>query len=596
MKKNRKTFLRKSISITLSLLLVVMMIPFVELPVIAATINETESNNDYASANSFSLNSTISGKMGDSNDKDYFKISPSQNGKITLTISHNYSSNSDIYWNIVMYAYASGTYTEFYNQRIYANSGEINKLASIGAASGTIYYIKISTYYNATAGFTYNLKNEFTATNYYEREINNDYSTATSMSFNKTYGGVMNDSNDVDYYKFSPSQNGKIALNFTHAQSDNSDIYWNISMYAYSSGNYTEFYNQRIYANSGEVNKLASIGAASGTIYYIRISTYYNATTGFDYNIENSFTTTDYYEKEINNNYGLATPMSFNQTYGGVMNDDDDVDVYKFSPSQDGKISLTFSHDYSSNGDIYWNIVMYAYSSGTYIEFYNQRIYANSGETNKLSPIGASSGTTYYLKIYTYYNATTGFEYSLKNEFTATNYYEKEINKEYSLATPISLGASYGGVMNDDDDIDIYKITVSSTSTPLNFSHDYVNNGEVYWYIKVIDASTYSEIFSTRVNGSDSNGVVTTLNQSGTFYIKISTYYNATINYEYSILVGNPDTIKPTGSISSTNNVSSTQTATLRLSDNVGIAGYYWGTSVVTQITLIIKLQTLVYL
>ena len=97
-------------------------------------ISESENNDDYASANSFSLNSTISGNMKDSNDKDYFKITPSQNGKIALTLSHNYSSNTDVYWNIAMYAYSSGNYCEFYNQRIYANSGETKVLASIGAS------------------------------------------------------------------------------------------------------------------------------------------------------------------------------------------------------------------------------------------------------------------------------------------------------------------------------------------------------------------------------------------------------------------------------------------------------------------------------
>ena len=39
------------------------------------------------------------------------------------------------------------------------------------------------------------------------------------------------------------------------------------------------------------------------------------------------------------------------------------------------------------------------------------------------------------------------------------------------------------------------------------------------------------------------------------------------------------DSTNPTGSISSTNNVAASQTATLTLSDNVGVAGYYWGTS-----------------
>ena len=49
--------------------------------------------------------------------------------------------------------------------------------------------------------------------------------------------------------------------------------------------------------------------------------------------------------------------------------------------------------------------------------------------------------------------------------------------------------------MNDDDDIDNFKITISNSSTPFVFSHDYINNSDVYWNIKIIDASTYSEKF-----------------------------------------------------------------------------------------------------
>lgn len=51
---------------------------------------------------------------------------------------------------------------------------------------------------------------------------------------------------------------------------------------------------------------------------------------------------------------------------------------------------------------------------------------------------------------------------------------------------------------------------------------------------------------------------------------------NSTVTYHYNYGV---DVTNPTGSISSTNNVSTSQTVTLTLSDNVGVAGYYWGTS-----------------
>ena len=54
-------------------------------------ISESENNDDYASANSFSLNSTISGKMSSYDDADYYKITPTKNGKVELTFNNTYT-------------------------------------------------------------------------------------------------------------------------------------------------------------------------------------------------------------------------------------------------------------------------------------------------------------------------------------------------------------------------------------------------------------------------------------------------------------------------------------------------------------------------
>ena len=80
----KKKYFKKSVSVLLAFLMVMLAFLPVQLTVNAATddsdsvgaISESENNDDYASANSFSLNSTISGNMKDSNDKDYFKITP----------------------------------------------------------------------------------------------------------------------------------------------------------------------------------------------------------------------------------------------------------------------------------------------------------------------------------------------------------------------------------------------------------------------------------------------------------------------------------------------------------------------------------------
>lgn len=54
--------------------------------------------------------------------------------------------------------------------------------------------------------------------------------------------------------------------------------------------------------------------------------------------------------------------------------------------------------------------------------------------------------------------------------------------------------------------------------------------------------------------------------------------YNATNAQKFEIIKVT-DTTRPTGTIHSTNNVASSQTVTLSLSDDKGLIGYYWGTS-----------------
>lgn len=66
---------------------------------------------------------------------------------------------------------------------------------------------------------------------------------------------------------------------------------------------------------------------------------------------------------------------------------------------------------------------------------------------------------------------------------------------------------------------------------------------------------------------------------TATLTITMKDYDTGIVFNTKTITVTVPDTTKPTASISATNNVAASQTATLSLSDNAGLAGYYWGTS-----------------
>ena len=341
--------MKRFLSVFLSLLLMISIIPITELNVDAAGNYEVESNNDYSSAaDVLTINNSISGKMDSTADIDMYKITTLSNGKLSLSFTHNYK-DSTAYWRVMIYQYSGGKYNELSSLDIKGNSDEVIELPSVGAVSGGVYYIKVyltASYYDLV-GVSYSMVNNFTVTDYYEKEVNNSYDTATSISLNQTYSGTMNSTSDVDMYKITTSNSGKLALNFKHKYIDSS-AYWRVMIYQYSGGKYNELSSLDIKGNSDEVIELPSVGAVTGGVYYIKVyltASYYDL-VGLEYSLINSFTATNYYEKEINNSYDTATSISLNQTYSGTMNSTSDVDMYKITTSNNGKLSLSFKHNY----------------------------------------------------------------------------------------------------------------------------------------------------------------------------------------------------------------------------------------------------------
>ena len=577
--------MKRFLSVFLSLLLMISIIPITELNVDAAGNYEVESNNDYSSAaDVLTINNSISGKMDSTADIDMYKITTLSNGKLSLSFTHNYK-DSTAYWRVMIYQYSGGKYNELSSLDIKGNSDEVIELPSVGAVSGGVYYIKVyltASYYDLV-GVSYSMVNNFTVTDYYEKEVNNSYDTATSISLNQTYSGTMNSTSDVDMYKITTSNSGKLALNFKHKYIDSS-AYWRVMIYQYSGGKYNELSSLDIKGNSDEVIELPSVGAVTGGVYYIKVyltASYYDL-VGLEYSLINSFTATNYYEKEINNSYDTATSISLNQTYSGTMNSTSDVDMYKITTSNNGKLSLSFKHNYIDS-TVYWRVMIYQCSGGKYNELSSLDIRGNSDEVIELPSVGAVTGSVYYIKVYltaSYYDLV-GSEYSLTNSFTVTDYYEKEVNDSYDTSTQLYLNKEYNACMNRTSDKDYFKINLTSNETVnFKFSHTTVSGSSIPWKIKIFKyvSGSYTEIFSEYMYLNNGN-ITTTVNTSGTYYVMISTDYSSIVGVNYSVFVGINDTTKPTGSISSTNNVASSQTVTLNMSDNIEVSGYYWGTS-----------------
>ena len=204
----------------------------------------------------------------------------------------------------------------------------------------------------------------------YEYEDNDSYETANYIALGDSVTGIIEDRDDVDYYKVSTSMNGKIELSFCHTYADESGS-WVVSTYIYQDGQYTELSSQYIHLNDNEKVEIPYIGAVQNGIYYIKVVRDYSGVIEKNYSIQTSFVTSDCIEKEVNDTYAEATNVTLGNSYSGIISNANDKDYYKITAPENGKISLDFKHTYADESGS-WVVSTYIYQDGQYTELSSQ--------------------------------------------------------------------------------------------------------------------------------------------------------------------------------------------------------------------------------
>ncbi len=122
-------------------------------------------------------------------------------------------------------------------------------------------------------------------------------------------------------------------------------------------------------------------------------------------------------ETEDNNRLEKASSLSLNENMKGSLSDEDDVDFYKFEIPDDGKVSITFKHEYAKGSfttdeAILWKSQIYNAEGENLLVSENYDEYAGKNkEEQEGRTIGLPRGT-YYLKVES--DSYSGKEYMLK--------------------------------------------------------------------------------------------------------------------------------------------------------------------------------------
>ena len=160
-----------------------------------------------------------------------------------------------------------------------------------------------------------------------------------------------------------------------------------------------------------------------------------------------------------------------------------------------------------------------------------------------------------------------GYYWGTSSNYSSNNFYQ---TSSKSVTDTVSSSGTYyltvkdtSGNLSSTVSKTFYKTTLNANGGSVTPSYIITMNGNSFTFPTPSKSGSSYNGWST--SSSATSGVKTLTPTSNTTY--------------YAVWYSNSDTDKPTGSISSTNKVASSQTVTLTFSDNVGIAGYYWGTS-----------------
>jgi len=355
-------------------------------------INTESSVKTYASdsesaSQSIFVNKKNYGELSKSDEVDNYKFTLSSAGSVRIDFGKEYE-DSNRGWTVEVY---NSNWEIIKRDEFRCGNSKTDSSSVLGLASGT-YYLRIKGIRWEWTDTKYNFTLVYSASNSWEKEANNSFSTATKVNTNSVcYGSISNsDSTDIDYYKFSMANAGHIRIDFGKEYDSNADHGWNVILYNSEQEKYIEW---TFNCGNSKTDSTCEYGLPKGT-YYILIKPIDYDDTSVTYNFNINFSSSAVWEKELNDD--LATPnlMNVNTTYYGTTTSWNE-DCYKFTLKKNGTVSIDFGKAYDKDTSHGWDVRLYNTDRE---EVSKGDVYC--GDTNIKSVISTDLvAGSYYLKV-----------------------------------------------------------------------------------------------------------------------------------------------------------------------------------------------------
>jgi len=435
---------------------------FVMLLVVMATkpswvnaASEVEPNNSKATATNVPVNTWISGNGATSKSGDWYKFTVTESGYFSVMFEHGSLVNSTD-WEMYIYDSDGNMLGADYRGEYYKiDSGSNFSTMNIAVGEGT-YYIYLTLQWN-TSDWDYRININFTQETGWETEYNDGREMADKINVNKAYKGALMVEYDNDWYVFTVSKAGYVYVDFQHEMCESDTSYWSVSLY---DSKMNLLISDYVYGYENlSSNKL---GIPEGT-YYLQISKGKYTYSKRSYSLKVNYVVTDAWETESNGEWESADSIKINKTYNGVIDNEYDVDWYKFSASSSCDVAIIFTHPLANTTVNQWVVILYD-ESGTMQKL---KLHSAGNESNKMSEYVTLTKGIYTVKVIPYDDYSAYFSiapYSLTisekhactgnwvttQEATCTTAGSKEkycsiCNKLMSTSSISAKGHSYAG-------------------------------------------------------------------------------------------------------------------------------------------------------
>jgi len=491
-------------------------------PTVAET-DGTGTDLTHATDLTFVANSaSFQGNISSAGDQDFFSITASSSGVLTISLAAEASSGLDTY----LYLYNSDKVLILEDDD--SGSG-LNSSISINVLTGQTYYLQASGFGSSTGAYT--ISASISAA---DDHANQAGESATRMVVSSTNAvsntaGTINPSTDNDVFLFKATADGSITINVTPTNNSTLNSY----LFVYdSTGNILLDYNDG--NSSTDSASIINLQVVRDEVYFFMVSGA-EGTTGA-YNISVT-PVTDIVGNTIAlaTNLPISTTSTANTTVGtvnGSIGSNGDVDFYKVAIGADGRYAFRASADPTSNG-LDTTIAVYSEDG----QLMGENDDASASSLNSSLSLNLTAGEIVYVRVAGYGESTGDYisdvvylSAAIADDFgnTIANAYSFVLDNAHSY-TASSANIQFAG------DVDVFHGVADLTG---NITLVLTPSANLQGNIRAFVTRNGENIQVGSVNGSALGGVVNLtfpVSASENFYIEISGNNSTTGTYSVSV-------------------------------------------------------------